>query len=69
MPDVNTIVSRMMERSDTDGDGKISAEEIKAMDPQRSGSVVSADADGDGAVTRAELTQGMKKRISQGGGR
>jgi multidrug resistance efflux pump len=68
-PDVNMIIDRMMERSDTDGDGKISAEEIKAMDPQRSVSVVSADADGDGAVTRAELTQGMKKLISQGGGR
>lgn len=67
-PDVNTIVTRILERSDTDGDGKISAEEIKAMDPQRSGMIVSSDADGDGNVSRAELAQGLRKRFSEGGG-
>jgi hypothetical protein len=68
-PDVNQIVSRIMERSDTDGDGKISAEEIAAIDPQRSGNITAADANGDGSVSRGELLQGMKRRFSEGGQR
>jgi hypothetical protein len=58
-----------MERSDTDGDGKISAEEIAAIDPQRSGNITAADANGDGSVSRGELLQGMKRRFSEGGQR
>lgn len=58
-----------MERTDTDSDGKISAEEIAAIDPQRSGNIKAADSNGDGSVSRAELLQGMKKRFSEGGGR
>jgi HlyD family secretion protein len=67
MPDVNVIVTRIMERADTDKDGKISAEEIQAMDPERSGSVKAGDTDGDGAVTREELLQGLKSRMGGGG--
>ena len=69
MPDINTMVSRSMERSDTDGDGKLSAQEIEAIDPQRRDMVTAADTDGDGSVSRAELTTSIKQRISSGGGR
>ncbi len=69
MPDVNTMVSRSMERNDTDGDGKLSAEEIEAIDPQRREMVTAADTNGDGSVSRAELTASIKQRISSGGGR
>lgn len=66
--DVNTMVTRMFERLDTDGNGTISADEISAMDSERSGMVSAADADGDGNVTRAEMLQGIRQRMSEGGG-
>jgi len=68
MPDVGTIVNMSMQRSDTDSDGKLSADEIQAMDSRFRSSVSAADTDGDGFVTKAELTQSMKKRMSGGGG-
>ena len=56
-----------MERTDTDGDGKLSAEEIAAMDPQRSGNVTAADSNGDGSVSRmtivCEADEDKAKRI------
>jgi hypothetical protein len=39
------------------------------MDSRFSASVTAADTDGDGSVSRAELTESIKKRISEGGGR
>lgn len=68
-PDINTIVSRSMERSDTDGDGKLSAEEIDAIDGQFRDGVKAADTDGDGSVSRAELMKSIQQRMSAGGGR
>lgn len=67
-PDVGTIVNRSMERSDTNGDGKLSADEINSIDESRRDGVKAADTDGDGFVTRAELTDSIKKRMSRGGG-
>ena len=52
-----------MSRSDKDGDGKISAEEMKSIDSRWRSSVEKADSDGDGSVTREELTASMKKRM------
>jgi HlyD family secretion protein len=69
-PDVNTIVARSMERSDTDGDGKLSPDEINSIDENRRAGVLAADTDGDGSVSRAELTASIKKRMAEfGGGR
>ena len=67
-PDPATMVTRTFERVDSDGDGKLSAEEISTIDPERRGLVDSADADGDGTVTRAELMNAARNRASEGGG-
>ncbi|MCG8650109.1 MAG: efflux RND transporter periplasmic adaptor subunit [Pirellulales bacterium] len=67
MPDIGQIVRRSMQRSDTNKDGKLSAEEIAAIDPQRQAMVKSADTNGDGSVTAAELTASIKKRIQAAG--
>ncbi len=64
---MNSIVTRIMEGNDTDGDGVISAEEMKAMDPNRSSMVKMADSNGDGNVTRAEMTKAMSSRMGSGG--
>lgn len=68
-PDINTIVNMSMQRSDTDGDGKLSASEIEAIDGQFRAGVKAADTDGDGIVTKDELTKSFKSRMGGGGGR
>ena len=68
-PDIGTIVSSSMERNDTDGDGKLSAKEIAAMDGRFRDAVKSADKDGDGSVTKDELMKSFQARMSGGGGR
>ncbi len=68
MPDIGTIVDRSMERSDTDGDGKISKDEISSVDENRQAGLTAADTDGDGFVTKAELMASIKKRMAEGGG-
>ncbi len=57
-----------MKSNDTDGDGTLSAEEIAKMDERFQSMVQAADGDGDGSVTRAELTTALKKRFSGGFG-
>jgi len=59
----------MMSKSDKDGDGSISADEIKAIDSKYQAMFTAADTDSDGSVTKVELTKAMKKRMSGGGGR
>ena len=68
-PSPSAIVGMMMSRSDKDGDGSLSPDEIKAMDSNLQSMISSADADSDGSVTKAELTKAMTKRMSGGGGR
>ncbi|TWU20609.1 Macrolide export protein MacA [Novipirellula galeiformis] len=68
-PDPATIAKMRIEQADRNGDGKLSKEEIDGVDDERRRSSISeADADGDGSVTQAELTESMRKRMSQGGG-
>lgn len=66
-PSVDAIVKMSMERADTDGDGKLSKDEIQSIDAQRRGGVEAADADGDGVVTKQELTTSIKARMGGGG--
>ena len=68
-PNISTIVDRSMERSDTDGDGQLSASEIEAMDSQFRGFIKAADGNGDGIVTKAELMKSFQSRMGGGGGR
>ena len=66
-PDPATIVQMTMQRFDTDSDGKLSAAEVGAINAERRGMVQAADGNGDGEITRAELTDSIKKRMSSGG--
>ncbi|TWU58840.1 macrolide transporter subunit MacA [Rubripirellula tenax] len=66
-PDAASMVSRTMERSDADGDGTLSADEISSVDERFRSGITAADEDGDGAVSRAELTKSMTARFSEGG--
>ena len=69
-PDPATIAGYSMQRVDSDGDGTISEEEIKAVDdPDRRSSLEKADSNGDGSVSKAELTESIRQRMSSGGGR
>ncbi|MDV6032079.1 MAG: HlyD family efflux transporter periplasmic adaptor subunit [Phycisphaera sp. RhM] len=61
-PDPATIVARMMENGDKDGDGTISAEELSAIDPSFRDRISAADSDGDGAVTRDEIMTMIRQR-------
>ncbi|QDV41624.1 Macrolide export protein MacA [Stieleria neptunia] len=61
-PDPATIVSRMMESGDQDGDGTISAEELSSLDPSMRDRISAADSDGDGAITRAEIMTMIRQR-------
>jgi multidrug efflux pump subunit AcrA (membrane-fusion protein) len=64
-PDASEIVGRMFSRMDANGNGQLEIDEI----PERARSRLKpADADGDGSISRAELTAAMKKMAAQGGG-
>ena len=68
-PDIGAIVKMSMDRSDTDRDGKLSASEIEAIDAQFRSGVKAADTNGDGVVTKDELTKSIQSRMGGGGGR
>ncbi len=59
------MVKLMMDRLDTDHDGKISSDEA-AVDDRMSQRFASQDANGDGFVEEAELLNAMQKRATQG---
>lgn len=65
------MVQRTLDEYDTDKDGSLSADEIKAMPERNQSRMASADDDGDGAISKSELTKStdaLIKRIQQGGG-
>jgi hypothetical protein len=68
-PSPSAIADMTMSRNDKDGDGTLSADEIKAIDSNFRSMITAADADADGSVTKAELTKAMTKRMSGGSGR
>lgn len=61
------IVDSIFSKNDTNGDGKIDAEEIKALG-EGGKRITGADSNGDGEVTKAEMTAVMQKAMSSGGG-
>lgn len=63
------MVERTFSTVDTNTDGKLSADEINAMEESRRDRVKQADANSDGVVERAELLQATKRRMASGGGR
>ena len=70
---MTAMLDRMMKRYDTNGDGKIDADELQAIDERARDRIKRADQDGDGTVTREEMEKGiqaMMRRFQQqrGGG-
>ncbi|MEM6472833.1 MAG: efflux transporter periplasmic adaptor subunit, partial [Planctomycetota bacterium] len=62
-PDAAQIASFTMQRYDKNSDGVLSSDEIQAIDAQFRDGTLEADANGDGAVSRDELIQGIKKKF------
>lgn len=62
----------MMETGDTDGDGKISQDEVAGMDDRMRERAPSYDSNGDGMIEKSEIikamTKMMKEREAGGGG-
>lgn len=56
-PMVQGMVDRIMERNDANSDGILSKEELASVDERFRASILRADVDGDGNVTRQELTK------------
>jgi hypothetical protein len=69
--DASAMVTRMMERYDTNGDGTIDATEMAEVSGRGGDMLKGADSDGNGSITKAELekaTQEMMKRFQSGEG-
>jgi hypothetical protein len=69
--DLNAMVSRTLDRYDTNKDNKIDATELGALDDRARGFVERADANSDGEITKAEIETSMKammERFQNGGG-
>ena len=64
-PSAEGMVARIMERADTDGDGKLSSDEVNAMEERGRNMVQGADENGDGDIDRSELTRAAAKRVAQ----
>lgn len=71
MPSADMIVNMVMQRSDKNGDGKLDKDEIAGLDSRSKGWAGTADTDGDGDISREEVSKAMTKlmkRRSGGGG-
>ena len=66
MPPVQEIVSRSMNRYDTNSDGKIDQTETAAVEGRGKDMIARADQNGDGEVTRVELEAAIKARANRG---
>ncbi|QEG24444.1 HlyD family efflux transporter periplasmic adaptor subunit [Mariniblastus fucicola] len=69
-PDPTAIADRVMQRSDTNGDGKLDKTEIANLDDRSKSWAGTADKNGDGDISKEEVVNAMKKVMkSFGGGR
>ncbi|MEI8213613.1 MAG: HlyD family efflux transporter periplasmic adaptor subunit [Planctomycetota bacterium] len=59
----DAIVTAILSRMDTNSDGKLSLEEVSTNEQMKTG-FSDYDANKDGSIDRAELSAGMKKRMS-----
>ena len=66
VPPVQEIVSRSMNRYDTNSDGKIDQSETAAVEGRGKDMIARADRNGDGEVTRVELEAAIKARTNRG---
>ena len=68
MPSADAIADRVMQRSDTNSDGKLDAGEIANLDARSKGWAGTADKDGDGSISKAEVVTAMKEAMKKWGG-
>ncbi|MEM9643715.1 MAG: efflux RND transporter periplasmic adaptor subunit [Planctomycetota bacterium] len=61
-------VSAIMSSRDSDGDGKLSSDELSSLPEQFRSKLEASDSDGDGFVTTSELTEAFKSMGGGGGG-
>ncbi|MEZ6096570.1 MAG: HlyD family efflux transporter periplasmic adaptor subunit [Pirellulaceae bacterium] len=65
--DPSAMLDRMFDRYDTNGDGKIDAQEISSVSGRGADMLSGADGNGDGEITKDELSKAAEKMM-QGGG-
>ncbi len=66
-PDPATIVDSAFVKYDSDGDGKLSSEELQAIDGRLRDRMSGFDTDGDGAVDKQEALKGMQSVMAGAG--
>lgn len=73
-PDPSQIAQKLFEKADTNGDGKVTKDELTAALPKRDGQQSSsaiddlfknADTDGDGTISQADLQTALQKQFQQ----
>jgi len=64
-PSADDIFAKIMQESDTDGDGSLSADEIASLDERQQQRLLEADEDGDGTVTGDELLGAIAAHIEK----
>ena len=67
-PDAATIAGFVMQRSDTNSDGKLDKTEVANLDERSKGWAATADKDGDGDISKDEVVEAMKKVMKAWGG-
>ena len=67
-PDASAIAGFVMQRYDKNSDGKLDKDEVANLDDRSKGWAGTADTNGDGDISKEEVTAAMKKVMSSMGG-